>query len=146
MLQFHCSLQPKRNIQSSFQSTLFLTIIRFLFYLGHENQGLLDENFSGVSSSKDQPNNFDNDNEEVSLRRMNGQQLHPSKIVQNNPRGTNGISCPSCGDYFDSGKKRRLIDNCGHERCYTCMFNKGFCSLCNEQGMQHFNTFLPYML
>ena len=109
--------------------------MRSPFYLGHANSGLLDENFSGVSSSKDQPNNFDNDNEEVSLRRMNGQQLHPSKITQNNPRSTNGISCPSCGDYFDSGKKRRLIDNCGHERCYTCMFNKGFCSLCNEQGM-----------
>ena len=26
--------------------------------------------------------------------------------------------CPSCGEAFDCGKKRRLIDSCGHERCY----------------------------
>ena len=67
---------------------------------------------------------------------MNGQQqLQPSKLTQNNLESTNGITCPSCGDFFDSGKKRRLIDNCGHERCYTCMFNKGFCSICNDQGI-----------
>ncbi|XP_018334493.1 protein TANC2 isoform X3 [Agrilus planipennis] len=31
---------------------------------------------------------------------------------------------------FDKGKKRRLIDNCGHERCYSCMFTNEACPLC----------------
>ncbi|KAB0802170.1 hypothetical protein PPYR_04356 [Photinus pyralis] len=31
---------------------------------------------------------------------------------------------------FDKGKKRRLIDNCGHERCYSCMFTNEVCPLC----------------
>ena len=109
-----------------------LTVI-FFFFLGQEK---LSENFQGATSCKNLPNNFDNDSEEVSLRRVNGQQqLQPSKVTQNNLGSTNGITCPSCGDFFDSGKKRRLIDNCGHERCYTCMFNKGFCSICNDQGI-----------
>ena len=42
--------------------------------------------------------------------------------------------CPSCGEAFDCGKKRRLIDSCGHERCYTCMFSKELCSLCTYEG------------
>ena len=42
--------------------------------------------------------------------------------------------CPSCGEAFDCGKKRRLIDSCGHERCYTCMFSKELCSLCTFEG------------
>ena len=122
-------LYPSSNIH-------FIAIFHII-YVGQENQELARENFLGISSSKELPNKFDNDSEEVSLRRINGQQqLHPSNVTQNNLKSTNGITCPSCGDYFDSGKKRRLIDNCGHERCYTCMFNKGFCSLCNEQGMQ----------
>ena len=88
-----------------------------------------------MTSSKEPPNNFDNDNEEVSLGRSNGP--HPQMI---NNRGNNGLMCPSCGDYFDSAKKRRLIDNCGHERCYTCMFNKGICPLCNEGGKDLYNV------
>ena len=43
--------------------------------------------------------------------------------------------CPSCREAFDCGKKRRLIDSCGHERCYTCMFSKELCSLCTIEGM-----------
>ncbi|XP_022237488.1 protein TANC2-like isoform X1 [Limulus polyphemus] len=38
--------------------------------------------------------------------------------------------CPSCHMPFDKGKKRRLIDNCGHERCYSCIFNSDQCPLC----------------
>ncbi|CAH1775583.1 unnamed protein product [Owenia fusiformis] len=41
--------------------------------------------------------------------------------------------CPACQDSFDSNKKRRLIDTCGHERCYTCMFNSEDCPLCEEE-------------
>nr|CAD7398125.1 unnamed protein product [Timema cristinae] len=39
-------------------------------------------------------------------------------------------SCPSCKMPFDKGKKRKLIDSCGHERCYSCMFRNEACPLC----------------
>ncbi|XP_064644495.1 protein TANC2-like isoform X5 [Lineus longissimus] len=38
--------------------------------------------------------------------------------------------CPACHLPFDKGKKRRLIDTCGHERCYMCMFSSEDCPLC----------------
>ena len=52
------------------------------------------------------------------------------------PPSASGIGevCPSCREPFDCGKKRRLIDSCGHERCYTCMFSKELCSLCTIEG------------
>ncbi|CAL1529136.1 unnamed protein product [Lymnaea stagnalis] len=42
--------------------------------------------------------------------------------------------CPACHRPFDSGKKRKLIDSCGHERCYTCMFNSEICPICVAQA------------
>lgn len=42
-----------------------------------------------------------------------------------------GATCPSCRMPFDKGKKRKLIDACGHERCYSCMFNNDRCPLCS---------------
>ena len=92
------------------------------------------EQFFGISSTKDQPNVSNKDGEEISLRRISDQQ--PTSYVQQqltqNTQSNGQPTCPSCGDYFDSTKKRRLIDNCGHERCYTCMFNKGLCPLCTN--------------
>ncbi|XP_064595070.1 protein TANC2-like isoform X3 [Liolophura sinensis] len=44
-----------------------------------------------------------------------------------------GDMCPVCHKPFDKGKKRRLIDTCGHERCYTCMFSSDQCPLCEDQ-------------
>lgn len=41
-----------------------------------------------------------------------------------------GSTCPSCEMPFDKGKKRRLIDSCGHERCYSCLFRNEACPLC----------------
>jgi hypothetical protein len=48
-------------------------------------------------------------------------------------------TCPSCEMPFDKGKKRRLIDNCGHERCYSCMFTNESCPVCSSDGpvIQH---------
>lgn len=43
---------------------------------------------------------------------------------------TGGTSCPSCNMPFDKGKKRKLIDTCGHERCFSCMFRNETCTLC----------------
>ncbi|XP_060525151.1 protein TANC2 isoform X2 [Cylas formicarius] len=45
-------------------------------------------------------------------------------------------TCPSCDMPFDKGKKRRLIDNCGHERCYSCMFTNESCPLCTLNASQ----------
>lgn len=43
---------------------------------------------------------------------------------------TGGTTCPSCNMPFDKGKKRKLIDTCGHERCYSCMFRNEACPTC----------------
>lgn len=43
---------------------------------------------------------------------------------------TSGENCPSCDRPFDKGKKRKLIDTCGHERCYSCMFKNEKCPIC----------------
>ncbi|XP_065220330.1 protein TANC2 isoform X3 [Planococcus citri] len=40
--------------------------------------------------------------------------------------------CPGCNMPFDKGKKRKLIDTCGHERCYSCMFRNEACPLCTS--------------
>ena len=40
--------------------------------------------------------------------------------------------CPSCLMPFDSGKQRRLLDSCGHARCYSCVFRQEVCSLCSR--------------
>ena len=39
--------------------------------------------------------------------------------------------CPSCLMPFDKNRKRRLIDSCGHERCYACLFSSELCPLCS---------------
>lgn len=46
---------------------------------------------------------------------------------------TGGLTCPSCKMPFDKGKKRKLIDNCGHGRCYSCMFKSEQCPVCRDQ-------------
>lgn len=47
---------------------------------------------------------------------------------------TGGTTCPSCNMPFDKGKKRKLIDVCGHERCYSCMFRNEACPLCARRS------------
>ncbi|XP_012155551.1 protein TANC2 isoform X2 [Ceratitis capitata] len=43
---------------------------------------------------------------------------------------SSGTVCPSCRISFDKGKRRKLIDTCGHERCYSCMFRNDQCPMC----------------
>lgn len=38
--------------------------------------------------------------------------------------------CPSCRAQYDGGKKRKLIDSCGHPRCFSCMYAMDSCPLC----------------
>lgn len=52
------------------------------------------------------------------------------KILENE---TGGSMCPSCQMPFDKGKKRKLIDTCGHEICYSCMFRNESCTICKMQ-------------
>lgn len=40
-------------------------------------------------------------------------------------------TCPSCQARYDGGKKRKLIDSCGHSRCFTCMYSTDSCPLCS---------------
>ena len=38
--------------------------------------------------------------------------------------------CPSCQARYDGSKKRKLIDSCGHPRCFSCMYAADDCPLC----------------
>lgn len=51
------------------------------------------------------------------------------KILENEAGGS---ICPSCQLPFDKGKKRKLIDTCGHDRCYSCMFKNESCTICAD--------------
>ncbi|XP_065582552.1 protein TANC2-like isoform X2 [Artemia franciscana] len=52
------------------------------------------------------------------------------QLVARNPKPLDGGVCPSCLMPFDNNRKRRLIDACGHERCYSCLFSSESCPLC----------------
>lgn len=46
-----------------------------------------------------------------------------------------GNSCPICRSRYDSSKKRKLVDsNCGHSRCFECMFQTDTCPLCSSSN------------
>ncbi|KAH8264924.1 hypothetical protein KR038_008016 [Drosophila bunnanda] len=47
-----------------------------------------------------------------------------------------GSVCPSCRISFDKGKRRKLIDTCGHERCYSCMFRNDQCPMCMNSSLK----------
>lgn len=71
-----------------------------------------------------------------------------SALIASNDQGQ---LCPVCGCHYDSGKQRKLVDtNCGHARCFKCMFNVEQCPMClptkkhqscisRESGFQSFN-------
>jgi hypothetical protein len=54
-----------------------------------------------------------------------------SRMVGNEAAG--GL-CPGCHLPFDTGKRRRLLDSCGHERCYSCTFRQEECPVCRTLG------------
>ncbi|XP_058987216.1 protein TANC2-like isoform X3 [Musca domestica] len=49
---------------------------------------------------------------------------------------TSSSVCPSCRISFDKGKRRKLIDTCGHERCYSCMFRNDQCPMCMNTSLK----------
>ncbi|CAG7629519.1 unnamed protein product [Allacma fusca] len=42
-------------------------------------------------------------------------------------------SCSECNEVYNMGKKRKLIDVCGHHRCFTCITQNENCRLCGLQ-------------
>lgn len=54
--------------------------------------------------------------------------------------------CPGCNMPFDKGKKRKLIDTCGHERCYSCMFRNEACPLCTANDPGNFENYVMNIL
>lgn len=53
---------------------------------------------------------------------------------------TSSSVCPSCRISFDKGKRRKLIDTCGHERCYSCMFRNDQCPMCMNSSLKGKNA------
>ncbi|KAF8790424.1 protein TANC2-like isoform X2 [Argiope bruennichi] len=43
-----------------------------------------------------------------------------------------GVCC-YCKLPFDSGKKRRVVDSCGHHRCYACLCAQDACPVCSRE-------------
>jgi len=58
-----------------------------------------------------------------------------SRLVSNvNNKSKISGTCPSCSMSYDRANKRRLIDSCGHERCYSCIGKNEKCALCLKMG------------
>jgi len=58
-----------------------------------------------------------------------------SRLVNNvNNKSKISGTCPSCSLSYDRANKRRLIDSCGHERCYSCIGKNEKCVLCLKMG------------
>ncbi|GFU04024.1 protein TANC2 [Nephila pilipes] len=47
-------------------------------------------------------------------------------------KGDKGV-CSSCKHPFDTGKKRRVVDSCGHHRCYACLCAQDACPVCSRE-------------
>ena len=59
-----------------------------------------------------------------------------SRLVESSACG--GL-CPTCHRPFDSGQRRRLVDSCGHHRCYSCLFLQEECPVCRGPGQDQEN-------
>ena len=46
-----------------------------------------------------------------------------------------GPACPSCHLPYDTNKRRMLVDSCGHQRCYQCLFNTETCPQCKTADL-----------
>ena len=72
-------------------------------------------------------------NESTPLLSRNSRTASTTSSVKNYT-DFSSFTCPSCRMPFDKAKKRRLVDTCGHERCYACMFRNETCPICNASG------------
>nr|XP_036670833.1 protein TANC2 isoform X8 [Drosophila suzukii] len=95
----------------------------------------------GTSSAKDK-GNFENNwscNKTTGRRSGSGNScsfLDLQSIRRLLEHDASGSVCPSCRISFDKGKRRKLIDTCGHERCYSCMFRNDQCPMCMNSSLK----------
>ncbi|KMY99143.1 protein TANC2 isoform X7 [Drosophila simulans] len=95
----------------------------------------------GTNSAKDK-GNFENNwscNKTTGRRSGNGNScsfLDLQSIRRLLEHDASGSVCPSCRISFDKGKRRKLIDTCGHERCYSCMFRNDQCPMCMNSSLK----------
>ena len=47
------------------------------------------------------------------------------------------IICPECNERYNDTTKRRLIDTCGHPRCYSCLFKDNPCPVCTSKLIEY---------
>ena len=40
------------------------------------------------------------------------------------------LKCPECNEKYSDKKKRRIIDSCGHPRCFSCLVLDNQCTVC----------------
>jgi len=76
-----------------------------------------------LHSPRRDPDMFDN---------VKQQELLQIKDVPVPGSQSDGLICPGCHQPFDIGKRRMLLDSCGHERCYSCLFLSENCPLCRR--------------
>ncbi|XP_036670833.3 protein TANC2 isoform X4 [Drosophila suzukii] len=95
----------------------------------------------GTSNAKDK-GNFENNwscNKTTGRRSGSGNScsfLDLQSIRRLLEHDASGSVCPSCRISFDKGKRRKLIDTCGHERCYSCMFRNDQCPMCMNSSLK----------
>ncbi|XP_016965795.1 protein TANC2 isoform X4 [Drosophila biarmipes] len=103
--------------------------------------GNINNNNGGTGSAKDK-GNFENNwscNKTTGRRSGSGNScsfLDLQSIRRLLEHDASGSVCPSCRISFDKGKRRKLIDTCGHERCYSCMFRNDQCPMCMNSSLK----------
>ncbi|KAH8268728.1 hypothetical protein KR018_000029 [Drosophila ironensis] len=75
-------------------------------------------------------------NEEMAAKCLSAAESDLQSIRRLLEHDASGSVCPSCRISFDKGKRRKLIDNCGHERCYSCMFRNDQCPMCMNSSLK----------
>ncbi|SPP76634.1 protein TANC2 isoform X3 [Drosophila guanche] len=74
--------------------------------------------------------------EEASAKCLSAAETDLQSIRRLLEHDASGSVCPSCRISFDKGKRRKLIDTCGHERCYSCMFRNDQCPMCMNSSLK----------
>ncbi|XP_070141332.1 protein TANC2 isoform X2 [Drosophila kikkawai] len=126
------------NSTSSNQTTSF--IIGATSNINHNNNNNNNQ-IGGNNNAKDK-GNFENNwscNKTTGRRSGSGNScsfLDLQSIRRLLEHDASGSVCPSCRISFDKGKRRKLIDTCGHERCYSCMFRNDQCPMCMNSSLK----------
>ncbi|XP_039488420.1 protein TANC2 isoform X1 [Drosophila santomea] len=130
--------RTNNNPSNNNQTTSFLIGGTTNINNNHNNN---NNQIGGTSSAKDK-GNFENNwscNKTTGRRSGSGNScsfLDLQSIRRLLEHDASGSVCPSCRISFDKGKRRKLIDTCGHERCYSCMFRNDQCPMCMNSSLK----------